>query len=307
MPNSTASCCQKSASGLERREGAPHILLQIRSRTIAPLVTAMALSSPAFAKETVQQRIDALLAGAEFFLPDGEGPFPIVIQLHGCGGKKKLQGRWAAVAKASGWAVLVVDSYGHRRISPLEAYATVCTGLQLWGRERAGDLYAMMEWARQQPSVDASRIVIAGWSHGGWTVLDAMSMTPGPQANKATRLEGLPAEPLAGLVGAFVIYPYQGPGAVAPSGGLRVDVPVTAIVGTADTVIFGKHVIKTLSRMKTPSQPIDVTAFEGATHAFDEIEAADWRVHYDPVLTERAHRMYAAFLKKAATRLSSIR
>ena len=267
----------------------------------------MALSSPAFAKETVQQRIDALLPGSEIFLPEGEGPFPVVLQFHGCGGKKNLQGRWAAVAKASGWAVIVVDSYGHRRISPLEAYATVCTGLQLWGRERAGDLYAMMDWARRQPFADPGRIVLAGWSHGGWTLLDAMSMTPGPQADNATRLHGLPAEPLAGLVGAFVVYPYQGPGAVAPARGLRVDVPVKAIVGTADTVVFGKHVIKTLGRMKTPSRAIDVTAFEGATHAFDEIEAADWRVHYDPVLTERAHRMYADFLREAATRTSSIR
>ena len=47
-----------------------------------------------------------------------------------------------------GWAVIVVDSYKHRNISRLQAYATVCTGMHLWGRERAGDLYAMMEWAR---------------------------------------------------------------------------------------------------------------------------------------------------------------
>ncbi len=123
----------------------------------------------------------------------------------------------------------------------------------------------------------------------------------------ATRLEGLPDEPLAGLVGAFVIYPYQGLGAVAPTNGIRVEAPVTAIVGTADTVVFGSYVIKTLRRMKTAGQPIEVTPFEGATHAFDEIEAQDWRVRYDPALTERAHRMYAEFLSAAAQRSSRIR
>lgn len=267
----------------------------------------MALSSTALANETVQQRINALTRVSEVYLPEGDGPFPVVLQFHGCGGKKNLQERWAAVAKSSGWAVVVVDSYGHRRIDRLEAYTTVCTGLQLWGRERAGDLYAMMEWIRQQPFADPNRIALAGWSHGGWTVLDAMSMTPGKEMRNATRLDGLPAEPLAGLVGAFIIYPYQGPGALAPSNGLRVDAPVKAIVGTADTVVFGSYVIKTLGRMKTPSQPIDITPFEGATHAFDEIEAQDWRVRYDPVLTERAHRMYGEFLSEAATRKSSIR
>lgn len=267
----------------------------------------MALSSTVLANETLPRRVDALMRDSEVYKPDGEGPFPVVLQFHGCGGKKNLQERWAAVAKAAGWAVVVVDSYGHRRIDRLEAYATVCTGLQLWGRERAGDLYAAMEWIRQQPFADPNRIALAGWSHGGWTVLDAMSMTPGKEMRNATRLEGLPDEPLAGLVGAFIIYPYQGPGALAPSNGLRVDAPVKAIVGTADTVVFGNYVIKTLGRMKTPSQPIDVTPFEGATHAFDEIEAQDWRVRYDPVLTERAHRMYGEFLSEAATRKSSIR
>lgn len=259
---------------------------------------------PAVKAETVDQRIDALLRDSELHKPEGEGPFPIVLQFHGCGGKKNLQERWAAVAKSAGWAALVVDSYGHRRISRFEAYATVCTGLQLWGRERAGDLFAMMEWARRQPWVDPNRIVIAGWSHGGWTALDAMSMTPGRQIENATRLYGLPEEPLAGLAGAFVIYPYQGIGALAPVNGLRVNVPVQAIVGTSDSVVGGKSLIRVLSRMRTPSASIDVAVFEGATHAFDEIEAQDWRVRYDPALTERAHRMYANFLSAAAAKSS---
>ena len=262
---------------------------------------------PSFKPEPVDQRIEELLRHSELYKPEGEGPFPLVLQFHGCGGKKNLQARWAAVAKSAGWAALVVDSYGHRRISKFEAYATVCTGMQLWGRERAGDLFAMMEWARRQPWIDPNRIAIAGWSHGGWTALDAMAMTPGQQIESATRVSGLPDEPLAGLAGAFVIYPYQGIGALAPVHGLRVDVPVQAIVGTADSVVGGQSLIKVLNRMRTPSTAIDVAVFEGATHAFDEIEAQDWRVRYDPALTERAHRMYADFLGSAARRNAIIR
>jgi hypothetical protein len=36
---------------------------------------------------------------------------------------------------------------------------------------------------------------------------------------------------------------------------------------------------------------------EGATHAFDEKEARDLRVRYDPELMSRAHGMYVDFLK----------
>lgn len=256
----------------------------------------MSLAPPSFAKETVQQRIDALLVGSELYMPEGEGPFPVVLQFHGCGGKKNLQARWAETARAAGWAVLVVDSYGHRGIDRFQAYATVCTGLQLWGRERAGDLYAMLEWARGQSWADTSRIAAAGWSHGGWTVLDAMALQPGAEAEKVTRLSGLLEEPLAGLVGAFILYPWQGFGALAPSRGLRFDIPIQAIVGSADSVVGGNSVARTLASMKTPRTPINVELFEGATHAFDEIEAADWRVRYSPELTARAHGMYTEFL-----------
>ena len=87
-----------------------------RFRVVARLVALagmlMALAPQAFARETVQQRIDALLVGSELYMPEGEGPFPVVLQFHGCGGMKNLQARWADTARAAGWAVLVVDSDG---------------------------------------------------------------------------------------------------------------------------------------------------------------------------------------------------
>jgi dienelactone hydrolase len=260
-------------------------------------VAALMAAGPASARETVQQRIDALLPGADLLMPEGKGPFPVAIQLHGCGGKGDFQLGWAEVARKAGWAVIVVDSYKHRNISRLQAYATVCTGMHLWGRDRAGDLYAMMEWVRGQGWADPNRIVAAGWSHGGWTTLDAMSLQPGAEMVSATRLEGLAEDPLKGLVGAFVVYPYCGVGCVAAEKGTRIDVPVKALVGTADVIVGNKGLARTLEKMKTPKSPIDITMLEGATHAFDEPKARDLRVKYDPTLTEKAHGLYVDFLK----------
>jgi dienelactone hydrolase len=276
-------------------------------RFAALLVGALLmLPSSVSARETTQQRIDALLPGADLILPEGEGPFPVVIQLHGCGGKKPFQQDWAQVAKAAGWAVIVVDSYRHRNISSLQAYATVCTGISLWGRVRAGDLYAMMEWARHQAWADPKRIAVAGWSHGGWTALDGMSLKPGAEMAGATRITDLPAEPLAGLIGAFVVYPYCGFGSVAWGRGPRVDVPIKALVGTADVVVGNQGLAQTLRKMPTPGKSLDVVMLEGATHAFDEPTAKDLRVRYDPALTEKAHGMYAEFLKGLASSASSV-
>jgi dienelactone hydrolase len=251
----------------------------------------------AAARETLDQRIEAILPASDVYRPDGEGPHPVVIQLHGCGGKKDFQARWAEVAQKAGWAVFVVDSYAHRNISTLEAYTTVCTGLQLWGRERAGDFYAAMEWVHRQDWADPGRIAVAGWSHGGWTALDGMCLEPGIEAASATKLAGLPDEPLTGLAGAFLVYPFAGPGSLARSRGLRVDVPVKALVGSQDVIVGSRSLARTLERMPTPKRPVDVVLLEGATHAFDEKEARDLRVRYDPELMTRAHGMYVDFLK----------
>ena len=54
----------------------------------------------AIRRDTLQHRIDALLPHADLYKPDGPGPFPLVVQLHGCGGKKPFQKTWAEVAQA---------------------------------------------------------------------------------------------------------------------------------------------------------------------------------------------------------------
>jgi dienelactone hydrolase len=248
-------------------------------------------------RETLEQRIEALGPGLEIHRPPGRGPFPVVVQLHGCGGKKPLQGRWAAAAREAGWAAVVVDSYRHRRISQLEAYSMVCTGLKLWGRERAGDAYAALAWARRQAWCDADCLALAGWSHGGWTALDAMALQPGREMEAATGLLGLPAEPLAGLRGAFLVYPFAGPGSLARARGLRVDASVMAVVGTHDVIVGGHGLGRALSAMRVVGRPIEVRMFEGATHAFDEPEAHDLRVRHDPDLTAEAQRLYGEHLR----------
>ena len=37
-----------------------------------------------------------------------------------------------------------------------------------------------------------------GWSHGGWTIMDALALRPGAEMARATRIDDLPAEPLEG-------------------------------------------------------------------------------------------------------------
>src|SRR5471032_1157013 len=62
---------------------------------------------------------------AWLYKPDGDGPFPTVIALHGCGGlaahAEPIQPRyrdWAEQWLKAGSAVLLPDSYGSRELGP---------------------------------------------------------------------------------------------------------------------------------------------------------------------------------------------
>ena len=131
-------------------------------------------------------------------------------------------------------------------------------------------------------------------------------MAPGAEAANATHLSGLPSEPLQGLVGAFLVYPFAGPGSLARSRGLRVDVSPQALVGTRDVIVGGRGLARTLANMPMPGKPMDVVILEGATHAFDEPDSHDLRTHYDPEITARAQQLYRDYLIAAAKRTSSV-
>lgn len=268
---------------------------------VALFVAICGAQDIAMARETLDQRIAAMMPHADIVKPDGPGPFPVVVQMHGCGGKKSFQTTWAEEARKAGWAAIVLDSYGHRGISRLEAYARVCTGTHLWGRERAGDLYAALEWARRQSWADSTHLVAGGWSHGGWSVLDALSLEPGAEMAGATKLEGLPADPLAGVVGAFLVYPYCGYGCVARRKGLRFEAHPLAILGSNDLIVGTDGLRKTLTALPAPSS-LRIEWLEGATHAFDEPDAKDLRVRYSPEHTARAHALYRDYLAESKRR-----
>ena len=51
------------------------------------------------------------------FKPDGTGPFPGVVLLHGCGGIRPHFVQWAGTIRDMGYVALLVDSFRPRGIS----------------------------------------------------------------------------------------------------------------------------------------------------------------------------------------------
>lgn len=134
-------------------------------------------------------------------LPQGQGPFPGIVALHGCGGlltkSGKLHARetdWAKRFNAAGYAVLFPDSFTAR------GYASVCSLRDrpvLPERERVRDAYDALAWLRARTEVQPRRIALFGWSHGAMTTLWVMSKTS----------PGRPAGLKDDFIGAVAFYP----------------------------------------------------------------------------------------------------
>jgi dienelactone hydrolase len=99
--------------------------------------------------------------------PDGAGPFPAVIGLHGCAGMHDTtKQRLADDLVAWGYVVLLVDSYATRGIDHActsSAFATFLT--------RRQDAYGALLFLARQTFVDPQRMAAVGFSAGAWVTL----------------------------------------------------------------------------------------------------------------------------------------
>jgi dienelactone hydrolase len=240
---------------------------------------------------TLEARAKWLAPHLHITKPEGAGPFPALLMLHGCGGPRPFQRDIAAVAAKAGAAAVQVDSFAPRGIDRAGAYATVCTGARLRGRERAGDLYAAMAWARRQNWVDPNRIIAAGWSHGAWTIMDALALRIGDEMRRATGIADLDGEPLEGLASAFLAYPYAGPTSFAGRRAWRVAPRSIAITAGRDVVVGHTRPRAALTRLRDNGAPIEMVHFENATHAFEDAESSDLLVRFDAESTAREHAL----------------
>ena len=94
--------------------------------------------------------------------PDGTGPFPAVVGLHGCAGMHDTtKQRLADELIAGGYVVLLVDSYATRDID----HACTSTAFATFLRRRP-DAYGALVFLACQTFVDVQRVAAVGFSAG---------------------------------------------------------------------------------------------------------------------------------------------
>ena len=233
---------------------------------------------------------------SKVFKPSGSGPFPVALILHGCGGKTPFLETYAQVAVQAGYAAVVVDSFKPRGMSTLDGKLFVCTGTTLQGLKRSGDIFAMLVWLESQPWADANRVFLAGWSHGGWSIMDGYAI--GANAARATGvIDADPSRLRRQVKGALLVYPYAAyPSLTSSRGWGTGGPPVFSVIGGKDQVVGWKYPRKALERLKRDGLSVDTVFYPDATHAFDDDRANDPRAKYRPDLFSETQAYFAKAL-----------
>ncbi len=230
--------------------------------------------------------------------PPGAGRFPTALLFSGCDGPKDNLERWGEALNARGWAAIIVDSHTPRGFGENELWRLVCAGQLFMGSERAGDVLVSIADARRMPFVDPGAIVLIGSSHGGWAVMDLLALDP--PRGMPTNLAALPVDdpdPLAGVVGAILLYPWCGPPNLARGDGWGRMIPTLFLLSADDKIAPSEPCLEIAAELAARGVPVETKVFEDVTHAFDQQERSSLSpLEFDPEVTAEALEIGGRFL-----------
>jgi dienelactone hydrolase len=183
--------------------------------------------------------------------PDGPGPFPAIVHLHGCGGLSKAfgdgtdKGQWSEQLAAWGYAVLVVDSFTTRGINNTCSYIEPA---------RVADAYGALAWLALQSFVDANRIGVIGFSAGGIATLSIA---------EARDFELFEHEGEHAFKAAVAFYPACG-------SDNPMKMPTLILIGELDDWSLASA-CRAMAARRTGGSPVRLIVYPGAHHGFDVV------------------------------------
>jgi dienelactone hydrolase len=222
------------------------------------VVASAVVAAPLPAPHQVDIPLAKGVLHAQLFKPDGDGPFPTVIALHGCGGlgghSEPVQQRyrdWAEQLLKAGNAVLLPDSYGSRELGP---QCRVKERHVHARRERVADIMASRLWLMQQPWTAHDRLSLVGWGNGASALLWAVR----PQLSSRN------AEP--DFRTAIAFYPEC---RISAGLGWSARVPTLLLIGAKDDVISPPACRQMVDGARGRSALARIVVYPGAYHDFD--------------------------------------
>lgn len=224
----------------------------------------------------------------QLYRPEGPGPFPAMVLLHGCAGVEPLHARWAKWLTERGYVALVVDSWAPRGM--VENCSRDTPDVER--TDRFDDAFGALRYLQSRPFVDPHRIGAMGWSNGG---VFAMAVINGPSLERA-RKRGVTLPPIGFRFG-IAIYP----GGCFSLVDEQVVAPLLLLIGEADDWTPAATCAKMVSAMRVKGADATIAIYPGAYHYFDN---ADYPLQVLPDVENRykpgGHGATVAYQPEAA-------
>lgn len=212
---------------------------------------------------SIPSRDGRLQLSGHWFEAVGTGPRPAVVSLHGCGGLLDDRGRpgrnrlrVAEYFNVERIHVLLLDSFTPRGVKSI--CETPVSRRSIQYEDRRDDAFAAIRWLAGRPGVDASRIGVIGYSHGGGTVLSVLDRTE-------SAVRGQPFQPRA----AVAFYPPCS--RYVRMWRYEIGAPLLLMIGELDDWTPAHHCVSLHARV-TRAQPdpsFELIVHPGSHHGFD--------------------------------------
>jgi dienelactone hydrolase len=229
-------------------------------RFIGALIVAVLTGSSAVAAPAeVEIAAGAVTLRALMYRPDGPGPFPAVVALHGCDGLvghdeaiARRYGDWGERLRAAGFVVVFPDSYGSRGTG---AQCDIRNRVVRTTRERVGDAHAVRRWLQHQGFVMNDRVSLLGWANGATAALWAIRRSAAPPRDEDRDFRS-----------AATLYP--GCRRLAETA-WSARVPTLLLVGSADDWMPSTFCEQMVAGARGRSAGTRIIVYPGAQHNFD--------------------------------------
>jgi dienelactone hydrolase len=181
--------------------------------------------------------------------PDGAGPFPAVVGLHGCGGMHDTtKQRLVDELVARGYVILLVDSYATRGIDHACTSSASATFLR-----RRPDAYGALVFLARQTFVDPHRVAAVGFSAGARVTLSVAEPNSFelfvPPSNLRFR----------------AAVAFNPPCRVS---GARPEIPTLILIGALDDWTPAADCSNRIANWGNDGPPIELVVYPGAHHGF---------------------------------------
>lgn len=201
---------------------------------------------------------------------------PVFVDVYGGPGAQRVSKAFVSPLHQylvqQGWIVFTLDNRGAANRG--KAFEEVL--YRQMGKTEVEDQLRGLEWLKAQNFVDPERVVVSGWSYGGYMVLRLLAAAPGAYA------AGVAGAPVTdwGLYDTHYTERYLGNPAIdkAPyerSNVLpvadRISDPLLLIHGMADDNVVFENSTALMAKLQQARRPFDVMVYPGQTHALSDV------------------------------------